>query len=157
MSPDNWQHMIIFSWEIFWLPLYFLRHFDDLRDKQLNWPEYAGLATSCGGLVLTKLRRTHKLAEGHFISTATFFMVTNAHTLISRTYLKLFRFVPKKLITISKTTTIAGDTFIQSIFNKVVSEYFYCSIWFKACHIFSPRVTQGLMESEPENLNIQKV
>ena len=83
-----------------------------------NQIEYAGPATSCGGLVLTKMRRAHKLAEGHFISTATFFMVTNAHTLISWTYLKLFRFVPKKLITLSKTTTIAGDTFIQSIFNK---------------------------------------
>ena len=116
MSPDNWPHMIIFSC-FFWLPLYFFRHFEDLRDKQLNWPEYAGPATSCGGLVLTKLRRTHKLAEGHFISTATFFMVTNAHTLISWTYLKLFRFVPKKLTTLSKTTTIAGRYF-YSIYLK---------------------------------------
>ena len=32
---------INFSWDHFWLPMYFLRHFEDLRDKQSNWIRWA--------------------------------------------------------------------------------------------------------------------
>ena len=100
---------INFSWDHFWLPMYFLRHFEDLRDKQSNWIHWARHQ-------LRRIGFDQNEADSQ-IGGGTLYL--NRHILYGHecTYvdildlLETVQVCPQKLITLLKTTTIAGRYF----------------------------------------------